>query len=93
MSELVKFDLLSVDAWRDCDGGWNWNNWHTIERDIFIAESEISPRKIFAMLRKWNYLTPASKGKMAMQDDGHNIVIAMKSTGEPVLALEYGHYL
>ena len=90
--ELIKFELLSIDAWRDQEG-WQWNSWHRLEKDIFIAESELTPRKILKTLRKWNYLSTESKGRMAIEDDGYNIVVENKDTGEPVLALCYGeHY-
>jgi hypothetical protein len=43
-----------------------------------------------AMLRKWGYLTDASKGRLSIEDDGYNIVIQNKDTFEPIMALEYG---
>jgi hypothetical protein len=90
MTDLVytKFNLLSVDAYRD--ETWQWNAWYTLEEDIFISEPELTPRKVLAMLRKWGYLTDASKGRLSVEDDGYNIVIQNKDTFEPIMALEYG---
>jgi hypothetical protein len=91
MSELIKFELLSIDAWRD-DCSWTWNAWYSIEKDIYIAESETTPRKVLAMLRKWGFLNEQSKGRLSIDDDGYNIVIQDKNTFEPLLALCYGQY-
>jgi hypothetical protein len=90
-NSYTKFTLLSIDAWRD-DYAWSWNAWYELEDDIFIAESETTPRKILAALRKWGYLTDASKGRLSIEDDGYNIVIHNKNTFEPMLALNYGRH-
>ena len=92
--EYIKFKLLSIDAWRD-ECGWYWNNCFTLEEDIFIVKTEITPRKIAAMLRKWNYLSEYSKGQIRV--DMHPeycelfIEICDKGTGKPLLALSTIH--
>ena len=86
---FIKFDLLSIDAWRDCEG-WSWNQWFTVETGIYFEERELTPRKILAALRKWGFLTEESKGRLAINDDQYNIVIEDKNTHEPLLALCYG---
>lgn len=86
-----KFTLLSIDAWREMEG-WTWNNWFTLEKGIFIPLDRLTPRHIFKFLRKCEYLTDESKGKLSLDDDGHNIVIQLKSTGQPLLALCYGEH-
>lgn len=88
----TRFNLLSIDAWRECEGGWTWNQWYSLETDIYLAESQLTPRKIFSALRKWGYLTSESKGRVSIDDDGHNIVIQDKDTFEPLLALCYGEF-
>ena len=88
--EFIRCDLLSIDAWRECEGGWTWNSWQTIEEGIYFGEDCLTPRKILAALRKCDYLTAASKGKLAIDDDGYNITIINKDTYEPLLALCYG---
>lgn len=85
-----KFTLLSIDAWREPEG-WTWNNWYKCE-DVWIALDCHTPRKLFKALRRWDYLTEESKGKLSLDDDGHNIVIQLKSTGQPLLALCYGEH-
>ena len=90
-NKYLKCTLLSIDAWR-YNYDWTWNAWHKLEDDIFIMESETTPRKILAMLRKWGFLTDASKGRLSIDDDGYNIVIHDKNTLEPLLALDYGQH-
>ena len=89
----TRFNLLSIDAWRECEGGWTWNQWYTVEKDIYFAESELTPRKVLKALRKWGFLTEQSKGKLSLDDDGYNIVIQNKDTFEPILALCYGEFI
>lgn len=91
----IKFSLLSIDAWRD-EGGWYWNNVHYLEREIYILESELTPRKIARMLRdKFGVLSEHSKGRIRI--DMHPeymdwfIEICAKGTGEPIFALSTIH--
>jgi hypothetical protein len=86
----TRCNLLSIDADRTYEGGWNWNAWYNIEKDIYFAESELTARKILSLLRKWGFLTEQSKGRLSIDDDGYNIVIQDKNTFEPLLALCYG---
>ena len=93
--EHVKFKLLSIDAWREPEGGWTWNNCFTLEDGIYILESELTPRKIARMLRQWGYLSEYSKGRIYV-DMGREymewfIEIQNKATGEPVFALSTIH--
>jgi len=90
--DYLKMDLLSIDAWSDCEG-WNWNQWYTVENDIYFAYSELTTRKILAFLRKSGFLTEQSRGKLRVEDDGYNYVIENRNTGEPLLALAYGQYI
>ncbi len=91
-SPLIRTRLLSIDAWKECEGNWTWNSWYSLESDIYFAESELTPRKILASLRKWGYLTEQSKGRLSIDDDGYNLVIQDKDTFEPLLALCYGEF-
>lgn len=92
MSDYIKFDLLSIDAWRDPDGGWQWNAWYTVEKGLVFAHDRITPRCILAALRRWDFLTEESKGKLYIEDDGYNIQILLRNTHEPIFALAYGEY-
>ncbi len=87
--EPVTCRLLSIDAWRDDDGGWTWNNWHSLAR-VPVAWCDLSARRLLWTLREHGYLSASSAGRVAIEDDGHNIVIKDRGNGEPLYALEYG---
>lgn len=98
----VMLRILSIDAWRD-GPGWTWNNWHHVG-DISKADFEAlsddangaplqahkANRKILAMFRERGYLRSTSGGKCSVDDDGHNVVVQARGTGEPLFAIEYG---
>lgn len=91
-NKTLTVNILSIDAWRSCEGGWEWNDWHRIEADYLVAERVLdSPRMLLAQLRRDGFLSDASIGKLAIEDDQHNVVIIDKNTFEPLIALEYGH--
>ena len=90
MVKVRRFEVRYIDAWRDRDG-WYWNSTHRITSGVVLAESEITPRKIFRFLRTNGWLSTDSKGNVALQDDGDVITVVDKDTREPVLALlSYG---
>lgn len=86
--------ILSIDAWRDGQG-WTWNNWHHVG-DISKSDFEKlqgRPNPMLAMFRERGYLTARSKGRCIIDDDGYNVVVHARGTGEPLFAIEYGpHY-
>lgn len=80
--------VLSIDAWRD-PNGWTWNAWYKV--DVLPWEVlDYSPRKLLRTLREAGLLSEKSKGRVALDDDGHNLVVVDKNTREPLYALEYG---
>ena len=84
-------NILSIDAWRD-GHGWTWNNWlHCGDIDKATFESLKTNRAILRYLSNdAGALSDASKGRVCVEDDGYNVVICDKSTGEPLIAIEYG---
>ena len=90
---FVKCTLLSIDAWNNADEGWTWNAWYAVEDDIFFSRDVLDDtRKLLAWMRDKGPLSEASKGKITVEDDGHNIVFSIRSTGEPIYALDYGRH-
>ena len=90
---MIKFKLLSIDAWRDSENGWYWNNSYLMEDDIYIEESELTPRKILRFLRTI-CLNDKSKGKLFIEDVAQGdycFEVCLKSTGEPLFALSAIH--
>lgn len=90
----TKMKILSIDAWREPEGGWTWNAWfHAGAMPVteFAAIAD-SPRKLFRWFRDAGLLLEGSKGRVACEDDGYNVVIVNKSTREPLYAIEYGNH-
>jgi hypothetical protein len=91
MATYAKLDLVSIDAWRECEGGWTWNTSYRLEAGIWLEESRLTPRKILSFLRKAGYLTDASKGRVRVEEIPTFepfYEIQDKNTGEPLLALQ-----
>jgi hypothetical protein len=84
------FKLLSIDAIKSPEGQWEFNNWHELEEGIWFDYSSQTPRKIFAALRRMEYLNEFSKGRVFLEDDQYNLLICEKATRRPIFALEYG---
>jgi len=92
--------LLSIDAWRSPEGGWDWNGIHSIEEGIFIAEDcalLTSSRKLLKYFRdNLCVLSDKSKGKVFVDFNGDivgGVLLAVhsKATGEPLFALSSIH--
>ena len=80
-------DLVSIDAWKE-EGGWTWNASYIVERDIVMADSAITPRKVTKLLRKMDFLSDASKGKVRVETALWPLVeVQLKSDGMPICAL------
>ncbi len=88
MRKFYKFDIQSIDAWKT-SGQWEHNACYTLESGLFLSEERMTTRGILKALRKWEYLSNASKGKMEIRDDFPYIEILLRSTQEPVLMLAF----
>ena len=81
------FIILSIDAWRDTEGGWFWNASYKIDT---IARTEVenyTARKLLKYMRNANFLSNASKGRVAIEDDGDYITIINRDNGCPLFAI------
>ena len=81
--------ILSIDAWRDPEG-WTWNNWFDVGTFDAPADTLDSPRKLLRYMRDQGYLSGASIGRVAIEDDQYNVVILDRRTRKPLFAIEYG---
>lgn len=81
-----KYEIRSVEAWRD-DDGWVWNNSFVVEEEVYFAESALTKRKILRWFRDNGYLTESSKGRVTVEDYGDIIEICARGTGEPLFAM------
>ena len=87
-----EFRILSIDAWRGMENGWDWNNWHLVGTAPTDTVN-LTARRLFAWMRREGYLSQTSAGRVAMEDDGYNVVIVDRSDRRPLLAIEYGSHV
>ena len=87
MERYYKIELRGIDALRSLDGIWTWNSSYVLADDIVFCESALTSRTILRKLRDWGYLSPASKGRVKVVDEGDCIEIQEKGTEKPILAL------
>lgn len=83
-------NILSIDAWNYGDDGWRWNNWYKIET---ISKDEFERIKKEEGFIQWFINEGYVKNfpdKLEIYDDGYNVEIQDKETGEPLFAIEYG---
>ena len=94
MTESTKYRLVSIDAWRDYDGGWQWNNWYNVEDGVCLG-NDITSRRLLKFMRQSGWLTEKSKGRVRIDWHGEMmdpmIEILDKNTGEPLLAFTTIH--
>lgn len=87
MEKYYKIEIRGIDAWRDGEGLWYWNESFILADDVFWHAEDFTPRKILKQLRNWNFLSRASKGQVRVVDEGDLVEVQEKSTGRPILAL------
>lgn len=88
METYYKIELRQIDALRDSEGVWTWNYSYVLADDIIWCETDFTPRRILRKLRDWGYLSPESKGRVRVADEGDFLVeIQEKNSGKPILAL------
>lgn len=84
--------VLSIDAWGgDEPKTWDWNNWFTVGE---ISKEEFETLETDKDFRLWfkrnGYTTTASKKKVTIEDDQHNVCLCDAKTLMPLFAIEYG---
>lgn len=83
----MKYEILSIEAWR-YDDGWNWNSWQTLDFGLVeFADKDMTARKVLKWARDENLLSDRSKGKCCLENDGYQITINNRNTGEPLYSL------
>lgn len=89
----MKARILNIDAWRDRENSWFWNNWFQVAECVELPDN-VTNRQLLKLARdEFGLLSETSKGKVAVNDDGHNIVILAKGTRQPLYAFEYGCFI
>jgi len=70
--------ILSIDAWSDGSGGWQWNNWFRIgEIESEILDTLDTDEKVLAWLTENGFLNPGLVlgTTVEIDDDQYNLVI------------------
>lgn len=73
---------------------WTWNNWFSTSMDYDESvNGELNDTNAFTFLTS-EYVSPESKDKFEIEDDGYNLVLVDKENHHrPVYAIEYGSQL
>lgn len=94
---MSEYQILSIEAWRDSEGGWTWNQWYArgtltaADLDKCAPGGRVDTRKLLTALRAEGLDIPS--GMVAVDDDQHNYVVVQKNTREPLYAVCYGEPL
>jgi hypothetical protein len=86
----MKVNIMSIDAWRECEGGWTYNASYKI-KSMEVEEADMTPRKVANMLRREGILSPASAGAIRVEVLPYErlfIEIQARGTHEPLIAIE-----
>ena len=90
--EYAQFNVISVDAWREPEGGWTWNDSTQVEAGVVFRLDRLTPRIIARKLRDWGYLNDYSKGRVFVDMSCDECIeIQDKGTGRPIYALSQLH--
>ena len=83
--------VLSIDAWGNKNDGYEWNNWFVVGAISKPEFEYLACNKDKACWFKNNgYTTSDDMRQITIDDDGYNIVICEKKSGQPLFAIEYG---
>ena len=81
--------ILSIDAWRDGEDGWYWNDTRLFGYiDASTLKKLKTPRKILRWMRAEGFLSAQSAGKVCVHEDDAYIEIQSRRDGEPLYAIE-----
>lgn len=81
--------VLSIDAWRDSEGGWDWNN--SFRTDLLFPAELVgaSTRKVLNWMRGPDGpLAEGSKGKVTVEEDESHIIVYNRLNNEPLFAVD-----
>ena len=78
--------VLSIDAWSDGDGGWDWNSWSCVGE---VPADTPTDKMVEAAFVAGIFSGPKLPDGYALRDDQYNMVIE-DADGCPIYAFEYG---
>jgi hypothetical protein len=82
--------VLSIDAWGNNEGGYEWNSWCCVGN---ISVEDFDGLTTDKYVADWFYrngfTTTSDLRKVSIEDDQYNIVILERKTQRPLYAIEY----
>lgn len=91
-ADIYPVEIRSIDAWKNSEGGWDYNNSFVILREEckkLLLSPETSNRRILQFLREVGVLAESSKGKLRVEDSWPYIEIQNKDTGQPYIQIYF----
>ena len=82
--------ILSIDAWGNEQDGYEWNAWYRVSTISKVEFERIEKEEGFIQWFINKGYVKNFPDKLEICDDGYDIVIQDKETGEPLFAIEYG---
>ena len=83
-----RYRLLSLDAWRESEGGWSWNDVYRTHH-VLSFEGWPTARKLLAAVRECGYLSEYSKGEVEVEEYGEgSFELRWRNDHQPFAALE-----
>lgn len=87
---MMLCDVLSIDAWADGDGGWQWNAWYKYGDPVEVPRGGDKVAILALGVVLGMYDVSAIPQLEVDDSDERNIVIQNRNTGEPLFAFDYG---
>lgn len=85
----VEYQVVSIEAWREPDGGWFWNAAYNLPVKPSFDPDEMTPRKLLRLLREEDVLSNWSKGRVRVVEFGEcDFEVQDKGTREPLIAVQ-----
>lgn len=88
---MMRCDVLAIDAWADCEGGWTWNACYKVGDPVDIPKAPGHDAAILAKGAELGFYGYADIDKLEIDDsDQRNVVICRKGDQQPLVAFDYG---
>jgi hypothetical protein len=90
--DLYPIEIRSVDAWRESEGCWSYNDSFVICREEckkLLLSPDMNNRKLLKFLRDMDILSLESKGRVKVFEYWPYVEIQLKGTSEPIIQIYF----
>ena len=90
--DLFPIEIRSVEAWREPEGGWTYNNSFVICREEckkLLLSPDMNNRKLLKFLRDMDILSLESKGRVKVFEYWPYVEIQLKGTSQPIIQIYF----